>query len=592
MFTSIRWRIAIPYILLVLVVLGALSVYLSGFVREMYLDGLQDRLVSDLLLIGDALSPALSQTDLPDDYLDSQARRYAELVDARITIIASDGIVVGESDDDRSQMDNHASRPEIAEALRKGRGSSVRYSKTIGTDMLYVALPVASGDDGVSVVRAALPLEAVDTHVSELNRTILLGALVGVVLAAALAVLIAERTTQPVRRLTQAAEDMAGGRLDRRVFISSRDEIGILARALNKTAQILQDTIVSLADEQSHLQAILEQMADGVLITDDAGRVSLVNPAAVRLLGTTQEMALDRSFAQVVRDHRLIELWEECRARHCAQSRIVEMENQQVFLQAIITPFPQERASSYLVILQDLTSLRRLETVRRDFISNISHELRTPLAGLKALVDTLRDGAMDDPPAAERFLNRIEVEVDSMTQMVEELLELSRIESGQVPVEMGAVDIASVVAHAAERLRPQAERAALRLFVDLPAALPLVQADAIRIRQVVTTLVHNAIKFTPAGGEVHVSAVAGPSDVIVSVRDTGVGIPRGDLPRIFERFYKADRARSGGGTGLGLAISKHIIQAHGGRLWVDSTEGHGSTFHFALPLVNAMLTPH
>jgi two-component system phosphate regulon sensor histidine kinase PhoR len=228
--------------------------------------------------------------------------------------------------------------------------------------------------------------------------------------------------------------------------------------------------------------------------------------------------------------------------------------------------------------------VRRLETVRRDFISNISHELRTPLASLKALADTLRDGALEDPPAAQRFLDRMEVEVDALTQMVQELLELSRIESGQVGFEMAQVPVVNVVRPPVERLRPQAERADLQLSVDLAPDLPPVLADAERMQQVITNLVHNAIKFTPPGGEVAISATAGEGEVIISVRDTGVGIPADDLPRIFERFYKADRARSGGGTGLGLAIAKHIVLAHGGRIWAESVEGRGSTFYVALPL--------
>jgi two-component system phosphate regulon sensor histidine kinase PhoR len=250
-----------------------------------------------------------------------------------------------------------------------------------------------------------------------------------------------------------------------------------------------------------------------------------------------------------------------------------------------------------VVILQDLTKIRRLDTVRRDFISNISHELRTPLASLKALVDTLRDGALEDPPAAQRFLDRIETEVDALTQMVQELLELSRIESRQAPLSLDPTSVADVVIPPTERLRPQAERASLSLRVDVPSELPHVLADTERVQQVVTNLVHNAIKFTQPGGQVSVRAYADGGDgrspvdvsrdptVVIEVADTGVGIPIDDVPRIFERFYKADRARSGGGTGLGLAIAKHIVQGHGGHIWAESVEGQGSTFCFSLPAV-------
>jgi two-component system phosphate regulon sensor histidine kinase PhoR len=254
------------------------------------------------------------------------------------------------------------------------------------------------------------------------------------------------------------------------------------------------------------------------------------------------------------------------------------------FLRVTVTPLHKADPLDRVVILQDLTQIRRLDTVRRDFISNISHELRTPLASLKALADTLHDGALEDPPAARRFLDRMEVEVDALTQMVQELLELSRIESGQVPFEIAPVFVADVVNPPLERLRPQAERAELQLDVDLPSDLPRILADAERMQQVVTNLVHNAIKFTPPGGGVAVSATVDQDEVIISVRDTGVGIPADDLPRIFERFYKADRARSGGGTGLGLSIAKHIVLAHGGRIWAESVETRGSIFYVALPI--------
>jgi two-component system phosphate regulon sensor histidine kinase PhoR len=236
-----------------------------------------------------------------------------------------------------------------------------------------------------------------------------------------------------------------------------------------------------------------------------------------------------------------------------------------------------------LVVLQDLTRIRRLETVRRDFVSNISHELRTPLASLKALVDTLRDGGLEDAPAARRFLDRMEAEVDALAQMVQELLELSRIESGQVPFHLSPTPISDVVLPAVERLRPQAKRAGVEIRIEIPAGIPRVLADGERVQQIVTNLVHNAIKFTPSGGTIQVSAEPREDDVLILVRDTGVGISAEDLPRIFERFYKVDRARSGSGTGLGLSIAKHIVQGHGGTIWAESTEDQGSTFYFTLP---------
>ncbi len=251
------------------------------------------------------------------------------------------------------------------------------------------------------------------------------------------------------------------------------------------------------------------------------------------------------------------------------------------FLQLVVLPDRQTGGS--LLLVQDLTRVRRLETVRRDFISNVSHELRTPLASLKALTETLRDGALEDPKAAPRFLGRIETEVDALTQMATELLELSRIESGQVPLELKAVPAATLLLSAAERMRAQAERAGLILRMDTAQDMTDVRADPPRLEQVLVNLIHNAVKFTRPGGEVILAAQAEEDFVRFSVRDNGVGIPAEDLERIFERFYKADRARSGGGTGLGLSISRHLVEAHGGRIWAESTEGQGSTFFFTIP---------
>ncbi|MBC7261766.1 MAG: PAS domain-containing sensor histidine kinase, partial [Chloroflexi bacterium] len=292
-----------------------------------------------------------------------------------------------------------------------------------------------------------------------------------------------------------------------------------------------------------------------------------------------------RSFVQVARQHRVIELVRHSQEAGQEKEETVELRRQGPFLRVIATPIRGGGMEGTLVILQDLTQIRRLETIRRDFISNVSHELRTPLASLKALTETLRNGALEDKEAALRFLSRIETEVDSLTQMVNELLELSRIESRQVPLQLTATAVAEIIVPPVERLRPQAERAGLSLAITLMPDLPRVQADIERAQQIITNLVHNAIKFTPPGGQVTISAEVVGDEMVICVRDTGVGIAAEDLPRIFERFYKADRARSGGGTGLGLAIAKHIVQAHGGRIWAESGgEGRGSMFYFTLPL--------
>jgi two-component system phosphate regulon sensor histidine kinase PhoR len=565
--------------------MAGLAVYLSNVVRDAYLDSLEAQLGGEAQIIGDVIAPSMAQ-NRPGTAFDIQANHYAELLDARVTIIDIDGVVLGESDEDRTQMDNHLFRPEVQQALAQGQGSSIRLSRTVKYDMMYVAQRVESGGEVVGFARVALPLRQIEANVNRLRWAVFSAALLTVGGAALLAVLIAERTARPVRELTKVVQRMSEGDLHARLLPTTRDEVGTLTRAFSQMSDRLRGTITMLVEERGRLTAVMDNMADGVVITDGDGHVRLINPAAARILEVKEETVMGHSFAEVARDHRIIDLWQRCREECEELIELVDVGRGRPFLQVVVTPLQDAEPGANLVMLQDLTQVRRLETVRRDFISNISHELRTPLASLKALADTLHDGALEDPPAARRFLDRMEVEVDVLTQMVQELLELSRIESGQVGFEIAPVSVADVVRPPVERLRPQAERADLQLSFDLPPDLPLILADAERMQQVVTNLVHNAIKFTPSGGRVEVLATAGQNEVIISVRDTGVGIPADDLPRIFERFYKADRARAGGGTGLGLAIAKHIVLAHGGRIWAESVEGRGSTFYAALPVVS------
>lgn len=587
MFSSIRWRIAVSYTILILTAMAGLALFLSTVTRNNALEELRGNLQSDARAVVEVARPVLQNGSSAAD-LDALADRWAQLLAVRVTIISPDGDVLGESHMEADVMANHLRRPEIQQALVAGEGSSTRLSETLGEEMVYAAEPIYSAEELLGFVRVSLPSSTIERRISNLVNTLFSAALIISVLAVLLAVIIAERTARPVRRLTTVAERMARGDLDARLFVSSRDEVGKLTRTFNNMGEQLRDKVRTLDEQRNRLATVLELMADGVLITDGDGRVRLLNPAAAALLNIREEAALGQTFAQVVRHYQLIEIWQRCQETGEEQTETVEIGQRDLFVQIIVTPLREGREGS-LVILQNLTPLRRLQVVRRDFISNISHELRTPLASLKALVETLRDVATDDPSASAHFLDSAEREVDSLTQMVQELLELSRIESGKVPLRLSPVDVRDVIAPAVERLQPQAERNELELLVDLPDELPTVLADAARVQQVITNLVHNAIKFTPSGGQIRITTRYDNEGgmVIISVRDTGVGIPDVDLPRIFERFYKADRARSGGGTGLGLAIARHLVQAHGGRIWVESREGKGSTFSFSLPLAGS-----
>ena len=584
MFRDIRWRIAIPYVALILIVMGGLVVYTTQKGREAQIQILQDNLLVEASGVADVARPFIVESDVAGS--NALAQHWSELLNRRVTIIAADGTVLGESDKDPAQMENHANRPELIQAKGTGQGTSIRYSRTLATNMLYAAVPVKAGGEIVGFARLALPLQQVQTNVGELQRAIVTAAVVAAIAAIILAVLLAGRITRSVRRLTQVAGRLATGDLDARSYLSTADDLGDLSKAFNYMADELRDRVHDLSDERGRLEAVLDNMADGVVITDDLGRVTLINPAASRLLHANDKQPIGRSFAELAWHHELIELWQRACEGHEEDEAVIELGLQDTFLRMIVSPLETSGQQACLVILQDLTRIRRLETVRRDFLSNISHELRTPLAALKALVETLHDSALDDPPAARRFLEQADGEVDALTQMVEELVELTRIESGKVPLLLQETKIQDVILPPVERLRSQRKRHHLKLILDLPDDLPPVLSDASRTQRVVGNLLHNAIKFTPDGGAITIGARV-QSDglyVIISVRDTGTGIPAAELPRIFERFYKADRARSSGGTGLGLAISRHLVQAQGGQIWAKSKAGKGSTFFFSLPV--------
>jgi two-component system, OmpR family, phosphate regulon sensor histidine kinase PhoR len=334
-----------------------------------------------------------------------------------------------------------------------------------------------------------------------------------------------------------------------------------------------------LEAERVRLATVLDQLTDGVLIADSHGLIRFANPAAHRLFENTNP--INRSVAEIIRNHQLIEAWRRCQQTGELQSESVELPARRQFLQLIV--IPDAHAGGSLLLVQDLTRVRRLETVRRDFISNVSHELRTPLASLKALTETLQSGALADPEVAPRFLGRISTEVDALTQMAQELLDLSRIESGQVTLEFTSLSPKQLLLTAADRMKMQAERAHLNLHVECSEDLPNVLADKSRLEQVLVNLIHNAVKFTKPGGEVVLLAEAVDGGVRFAVKDTGVGIPVDDIPRIFERFYRVDKSRAGGGTGLGLSIVKHIMEGHKGKVWAESEEGRGSTIYFVIP---------
>lgn len=580
MFSSIRWRTAAIFVVLTLVCIGGLSTYLSHFFRNSYLDDLETQLANQAWLVADGSSSYLVEEDA--DFIDDLAKNWGEGIGARVTIISLNGTVLGDSEEDPSRMENHSDRPEVVQALSAGSGVNIRYSETLGFDMMYVAVPVVEDGDTVGIARVSLPLTVIDGYIGHMNITIIWVSILAAIIVVLLSIQMSKITIEPVKKLTQMSRRIAEGDLDQEIETASRGEVGELATAFNLMASKLKEMVSMITIERDRMAVIFANMGDGIIVVGREGRVLTANEAALKLFQLSKDEVEGHSLAEAVRDYELNEIVQSCLETGEQKSGPVEIDRTRQFILAIATPLEDE--GGCLLLMQNLTELRRLENVRRDFVANISHELRLPIASVKALAETLYDGAIDDPAVGRDFLQKINAEADRLTQMVQELGELSSIESGEAPFIESPFDIAGLIRDLAERLRPQADRAGVALEVDITGKLPEVSADSERIGQVLVNLVHNAIKFTPPGGTVTLSAVQEGNAIRASISDTGVGITADDLPRIFERFYKADKSRSSGGTGLGLAIAKHIIEAHGGRVWAESTAGKGSTFYFTLPL--------
>jgi two-component system phosphate regulon sensor histidine kinase PhoR len=581
MFRRIQWRITISFILVVIVSMGILGVYLVNSTRNSQLANLRTQLENEARITTEACLPVfLAQSG---DF-DTLAKKLGDEISARVTIIALNGTVLGDSHQDPATMENHATRPEVIDALASGLGESTRYSTTLGEVMMYVAVPITNQSNIVGVARVALPLVAVENSVNQVTLIIILAIVVTTVLAIVAAVLIGRATTRPVREITKAAKRIASGELGQKIPVRSRDETGQLAQAFNEMSSNLDKLVGDISTEKTKLQTVLANMADGVIMTDVEGNIVLANQATERLFNFREKDVMNRPLIEVVHDHEADEILKLCLRTSQTQTGQFESATSKRFLRAIAIPIVESKLTGALLLFQDLTEVRSLQTMRRELVGNISHELRTPIAGIKAMVETLRGGAIDDKEAAIDFLTRIDNEVDHLTQMVSELTELSRIETGRAELRISPVNLNLLVEEVVTQLNTLAQRQQVTITADLATDFPIIEADNDRIRQTLTNLVHNAVKFNHPGGRVTVSTKVDGESVTVSVSDNGIGISKEDLPHVFERFYKADKARPRGGSGLGLAIAKHVVQAHGGSIWAQSEEGKGSTFSFSLPI--------
>ena len=581
------WKVVLPFLVLLIVALALINIFVSAAITQFSTDNWKQNLLQQAHLYAADAAP-LIQKGAPYAEVQSLALSQKDNSNVRVTIILPDGLVVGESAVELNLLENHLLRPEIQAALAGRDDTEIRQSTTLNEQLLYAAVPIQADGKIIGVARLAIPLNTLQNAIGTIQKVNLGTMLITAIVAIALAILLTARGINPLRKLTREVESISETEDFSEVPVNlNQDEIGRLTTSFNKLIRNLNQKISNVKSEQATLDAVLSNMSDGAMIISEDGTVQLINDAAINLFDVQELPGNHASLIEVIRSYQVYDLWKKCLATCETQESTLDLLPEKRYLQVIASSLGNTLPGATLILVQDLTRLHKLEIVRRDFVSNVSHELRTPLASLKALTETVQSSLPDDPKNTERFLNMMHDEIDNMTQMVEEFLELAKIESGRVPFLIKPVQPTAFILPALDRMRLQVERAGLTLTTDIEDPLPDVLADAPRIQEVIINLLHNAVKFTSPGGKIHLAAKKVEKSLEVSISDTGVGIKPSDIDRIFERFYKTDKARSSGGTGLGLSIAKHTVEAHRGRIWVESTEGSGSIFTFTLPLANA-----
>jgi two-component system phosphate regulon sensor histidine kinase PhoR len=523
--------------------------------------------------------------------LQELVRDLGERTETRLTLIGRDGTVLADSEqkftEDLAMMDNHRHRPEVQEALARGDGYSQRYSTTLSEPLLYYAVRVDGDPQPIGVARSALPIDSIGMKVRRGRGMVALFAMTLAVVAIAGMSYLLSRIINPLLTLTRAVERMAAGHLGEHVEIANRDEIGMLARAFNRLNDDLLARIDQIRERGDQLAAVLGGMVEGVIAVDRRARILFANDAAGEQFDFQADQAHGRPLMSLIRDETLHQSVQRAMTTRTSVNAEIERHAPSSGTMAVhATPLPGEPCPGVVVVLYDMTQLRRLESMRQEFVANVSHELKTPLSSIKAYAETLRAGAINDHRHNLQFVQRIEDQADRLHQLILDLLSLARIESGEEAFEIVDVDMRDAVEMCLDEYRQSAEAKMISLRTEPPVDEVIVRADEEAVRQILENLVNNAIKYTPAEGEVVVRWKRERGYALIEVQDTGIGIEREHQERLFERFYRVDKARSRelGGTGLGLSIVKHLAQFFGGTVRVRSEVGKGSTFAVRLPL--------
>ncbi len=587
MFNSIKWRLTAVFFSITAIFLFLLGLYLMISMGQDAYKNTQSRLLSNARLISDDLKEAF--TEKPDKtFFQDYARKAKDDINARVTIIDVNGKVLGDSILDKDSMVNHSDRPEIKQAMSGEIGKAVRYSTSLQERMFYFAAPVKTENKVVGIVRVAIPWNEIQEGQNRIRLVIGTAVFVALILMVMVAFSFTSTIVVPLQEMTRAAQKMAEGKLDMIVNVNSNDEIGALSRGMNYMAERLRDTIRQITEERNKVTAILTSMNDGVIAIGRNGNILLINPAAEQMFNIKSESSIGKSIIEVIRNLELETLLHKALVSDKSMSREVQILVPEPKTFRISTaPLTNETGIVGVVaVIRDITVFQELDKIKTEFVANVSHELRTPLTSIKGFVETLLDGALEEPETGRHFLEIINEETDRLNRLLNDLLSLSGVEAKEPKIQKVPLDLEKIIYHKVSILSPQASEKNLALKVEIERPLPMIEADEDLIGQLMINLIDNAIKYTPEGGRIEIKAASQDEKIRVTVSDTGIGIPAESIPRLFERFYRVDKARSRemGGTGLGLAIVKHILEIHGGKIEVKSRVGQGSTFTFHLPV--------
>ncbi|MCX5678610.1 MAG: ATP-binding protein [Candidatus Omnitrophica bacterium] len=585
---SFKIKLILSYIIVISVSFILIAFFIDKNLEARSLSGIKSSLINQANLIVDQiLLENLRKEDGPD--LQNLIVELSRKAEARLTVIDTNGKVLADSGKDREgvlHMENHMSRPEVREALSGNIGMDTHYSKTLKMDMLYIAFPLKDKNDIAGAIRLALSLESIDMTLFAIRKVIVTGFLFALIFSIVLGLLVAAHIIRPINDMIRISRKYSEGDFSRRVIYISRDELGQLANTLNKMAQDIEDKMRQIGTQNQRLSAIFNSMVEGVVVVDKSGHIISINPAIEKIFGITREKVEGALFLEAIRNN---EMWEIVSGvlktgRAVSKEASIVYPVNKVFRANAAPIFDALGVAGCLIVTHDITEMKRMETVRSDFVANVSHELKTPLTSIKGFVETLLDGALDDRENARSFLKIIQEHALRLEGLVDDLLSLAHLESEGAAPEKKDIQLKKQTDQIIFGFAAQAKRKDIKIENDLPPGL-VVNADRKMIDQVLTNLIDNAIKFNKEKGAIRLFSRDTSGGIKIIIEDSGMGIPEKDIARVFERFYRVDKARSRqlGGTGLGLSIVKHIVELHGGAVGVDSIEGLGSKFWFTLP---------